>query len=122
MNKTASAIKNPINIEDSMLPPVLNSPAELLLHGQNGIIPSCVKLSANKCREYPKKKGNAIIGRTKASATDTKTQNVMLCNTPLCLAKNCRGLKMLLCPRLELGESMSGNKDANRTTGKNASL
>lgn len=85
----------------STLPPTFIFPADSILNGQKGLIPSIDKLSANKCPAYPKKKGSAKTGAKKANPRVIKTHKVKLCINPLCLKKNCKGLKIILCPKYE---------------------
>ncbi len=60
----------------SILEPVLKCQLLDFLMGQKGFIPSNVKESANKCKEYPRKKGKARIGIKAAKNTETIMHNV----------------------------------------------
>jgi len=60
----------------SSVPPVETLPELVTFRGQKGLIPLTVKLSANKCVEYPKKKGSAKSGEKKAKSTERRIQKV----------------------------------------------
>ena len=77
-NASTSSPMNTKKIAFSVYAPVCIMPLTLLDHGQNGCMPSIVKLSASKCNEYPKKKGNASIGMKKANKTEIKMHKVKL--------------------------------------------
>lgn len=62
INNSKSTMQTTKKIVDSIWPPVFIFPSELAFNGQNGFIPSIVKLSAKRCEEYPRKKGRARIG------------------------------------------------------------
>ena len=65
-SKKTSAHKNTANIVVSVIPPLFILQPAFFLPGQNGTIPSLVKLSANICKKYPKKKGKARTGMKNA--------------------------------------------------------
>jgi len=105
-----------------MVPPTFTFPRETNFIGQNGFIPSIVQESANKCKPYPRKNGNANSGRKEDKIKVTKIQKVKLWKIPRCFVNICNGRKMGFFPRLEKPESISGNIVASKTIGIKAHL
>jgi hypothetical protein len=87
-NNKISKITKKTNKLVSSNPPVLILQEDFPFKGQKGLIPSLVKESANKCKEYARKNGREAGGYKNAATTDAKKQKVKECKNPLCLVKN----------------------------------
>lgn len=120
-NKISSRTKTK-KIAPSIGPPTFMLPRETLLKGQNGLIPSLVQESANKCKPYPKKKGRARTGRYNDKTIVTKIVKVKLWKSPRCFVNICNGRKSGFFPTDEKPESISGNIVEIKTTGINIHL